>query len=586
MLTEQTFIAGKDAALETTIERFQQQLQNIGFNIEQASWLNPVPNVWSVHIHDRDCPQCFTNGKGTTKKAALASALGEFLERLSCNYFFADFYLGEQIANSEFVHYPDERWFELTDNQQLPAGLLDQRLLDFYQAEQPLQANALIDLQSDNFERGICALPFVRQADQQKVYIPMNIIGNLYVSNGMSAGNSRDEARVQALSEILERYVKNRVLIDAISLPEIPAAVLARYPLVVEAMQAIEAQGFPLYAFDASLGGEFPVISVVLFNPSNGTCFASFGAHPDFAVALERTVTELLQGRSLKQLDVFLPPTFDNDQVADYTNLETHFTDSSGLVSWDLFSQQADYEFVDWSFKGSTAEEFSSLLAIVQQQGTDAYIADYQHLGIDACRIIVPGLSEIYEVEDLELANNNMGQDLRELVLNLADSDWQEEEYLELIDALTEEGFDDFMPIAELIGVVASAGSVLAGLRIGELKAMLALAGGDFAAAMEWTEWTLAFNSSVFSAERQNYYRCLHAFLSFELDGTERELADYLPAFNRMYGAAVVQQVQQVVNGELRFAGLETVDNNLTQLPAHQRLLEAYQKLQRAKRSA
>lgn len=85
MLTEQTFIAGKDAALETTIERFQQQLQNIGFNIEQASWLNPVPNVWSVHIHDRDCPQCFTNGKGTTKKAALASALGEFLERLSCN---------------------------------------------------------------------------------------------------------------------------------------------------------------------------------------------------------------------------------------------------------------------------------------------------------------------------------------------------------------------------------------------------------------------------------------------------------------------------------------------------------------------
>ncbi|UNB81051.1 YcaO-like family protein [Klebsiella pneumoniae] len=38
----------------------------------------------------------------------------------------------------------------------------------------------------------------------------------------------------------------------------------------------------------------------MLFNPANGTCFASFGAHPDFGVALERTVTELLQGRSLK----------------------------------------------------------------------------------------------------------------------------------------------------------------------------------------------------------------------------------------------------------------------------------------------
>ncbi len=47
------------------------------------------------------------------------------------------------------------------------------------------------------------------------------------------------------------------------------------------------------------------MICVVLFNPANGTCFASFGAHPDFGVALERTVTELLQGRGLKDLDVF-----------------------------------------------------------------------------------------------------------------------------------------------------------------------------------------------------------------------------------------------------------------------------------------
>ncbi len=55
----------------------------------------------------------------------------------------------------------------------------------------------LIDLQSGNDDRGICALPFTRQSDEQTVYIPMNIVGNLYVSNGMSAGNTRNEARVQ-----------------------------------------------------------------------------------------------------------------------------------------------------------------------------------------------------------------------------------------------------------------------------------------------------------------------------------------------------------------------------------------------------
>lgn len=83
----QTFIPGKDAALEDSIARFQQKLSDLGFQIEEASWLNPVPNVWSVHIRDKECALCFTNGKGATKKAALASALGEYFERLSTNYF-------------------------------------------------------------------------------------------------------------------------------------------------------------------------------------------------------------------------------------------------------------------------------------------------------------------------------------------------------------------------------------------------------------------------------------------------------------------------------------------------------------------
>lgn len=55
-MTEQTFILGKDAALEESIAKFQQKLTALGFNIEEASWLNPVPNVWSVHIRDKDCP--------------------------------------------------------------------------------------------------------------------------------------------------------------------------------------------------------------------------------------------------------------------------------------------------------------------------------------------------------------------------------------------------------------------------------------------------------------------------------------------------------------------------------------------------
>ncbi|AJJ25260.1 30S ribosomal protein S12 methylthiotransferase accessory factor YcaO [Yersinia enterocolitica] len=579
----QTFIPGKDAALEDSISRFQQKLSDLGFNIEEASWLNPVPHVWSVHIRDRDCPLCFTNGKGASKKAALASALGEYFERLSTNYFFADFYLGKAIAEGDFVHYPNEKWFPIPEDDLLPEGILDERLLVFYDPENELVASDLVDLQSGNAARGICSLPFTRQSDLETVYIPMNIIGNLYVSNGMSAGNTANEARVQALSEVFERSVKNRIIAESISLPEIPTEVLNRYPGVVEAIAKLEEEGFPILSYDASLGGKYPVICVVLFNPSNGTCFASFGAHPDFGVALERTVTELLQGRSLKDLDVFTAPTFDDEEVAEHTNLETHFIDSSGLISWDMFKQQADYPFVDWSFKGTTEEEFATLMAIFKQEDAEVYIADYEHLGVYACRILVPGMSDIYPAEDLLMANNTMGVHLRDTLLALPDSDWQPEQYLELIQTLDDEGLDDFARVRELLGIASGKDNGWYTLRVGELKSMLALAGGDLEQALIWVEWTQDFNSSVFTAKQANYYRCLQTLLLLTQE-PDRDPAQYYNAFVKMYGQEAVEAASAAIAGEERFNGLFSVDEDLKALPAHQALLGAYAKLQAAKR--
>ncbi|ERT12786.1 30S ribosomal protein S12 methylthiotransferase accessory factor YcaO [Photorhabdus temperata subsp. temperata] len=578
----QTFIPGKDAALEDSINSFQQKLQYLGFNIEEASWLNPVPHVWSVHIRDRDCPLCFTNGKGASKKAALASALGEYFERLSTNYFFADFYLGQAIANGDFVHYPNEKWFALPEDDSLPEGILDTRLRQFYDPENDLCASQLVDLQSGHEERGICSLPFTRQSDHHTVYIPMNIIGNLYVSNGMSAGNTVNEARVQGLSEVFERYVKNRIIAEGISLPEIPQEVMSRYPGVVEAVNKLQDEGFPLYCYDASLGGQFPVICVVLFNPNNGTCFASFGAHPEFGVALERTVTELLQGRSLKDLDVFNAPTFDNEEVAEHTNLETHFIDSSGLISWDLFKQDADYVFADWNFSGTTEEEFATLMAIFKQLDAEVYIADYEHLGVYACRILVPGMSDIYPVEDLHIANNTMGIHLRETLFALPDSQWQPEEYLALLEQLDEEGLDDFTRVRELLGIAVGKDNGWSNLRIGELKSMLALAGGDLEQALIWVEWTQDFNASVFTTERANYYRCLQTLLLLALE-TDKEPSQYYQAFIKMYGQDAVEAASAAISGENCFYGLWSIDSDLKSLSAHQALLAAYDKLQKAK---
>lgn len=568
-MQDQTFIPGKDAALEASITAMQAKLLKLGFHIEEASWLNPVANVWSVHIRDHDCPMLFTNGKGGSQKAALASALGEYFERLSTNYFWADFYLGETIAQSNFVHYPSEKWFALPQNDELPADLLDARTRSFYDPDASLTASKLVDLNSGNTSRGICALPYIRQRDGKTVWFPVNIIGNLYVSNGMSAGNTKTEARTQALSEIFERHIKFRIIADAICLPDVPSDVIARYPRIQAGIEELRQAGFGILVKDASLGGTYPVMCVTLLNPEDQGCYASFGAHPRFEVALERALTELLQGRALDRLAGFSEPSFDLEDVASPQNLETHFIDSSGPIHWDFLLNQADYEFVDWNFQGTTEQECQHLMDLIHAQDDDIYIMDYEHLGVYACRILVPGMSEIYQVEDLEWDNNNTGNSLRAAILHLPDL--SEEECVDLYEEMQDLGLDDHQPVAALVGLAPDAGTLWADLRVGELRTLLALVMQDDEAIREGCQWSRHFEQ--LSEDRRRVYRCIEALL--DMDDAE----DYAPNLALLYGATALHQAQSLLSGEWRFWGIEAPTLALHGFALHQKLLDAYRKV-------
>jgi len=476
-MSTETFIPGKDAALETSIARLQQRLAQLGFHIEERSWLNPVAGVWSVHIRDRDCPQLFTNGKGASQLACRASALGEFFERLSTRYFWNHYYLGEAIANAPYVHDPRERWFPIPADGTWPDGLLTDELCRFYNPDGEIPAEALVDFNSGNAARGLCALPYTRQRDGETVWFPVGIIGNLYVSNGMSAGNSSHEARTQALSEIFERHVKFRIIAEGLCLPDVPEQVIARYPQVAAGIAGLRAAGFGILVRDASLGGHYPVMNVTLLNPRDQGCYASFGAHPRFEVALERALTELLQGRALEALDGFPPPGFDLDEVASAPNLEIHFVDSSGILHWNFLGNSPDFAFHDWNFSTpdtSTAHDCAWLVERIHALGHDVHVADFDQHGVYACRILVPGMSEIYPVEDLAWENNSIGNRFRAAILNLADLD--EAACGDLLDGLNDSGIDDQKLVRALIGVAADPGTVWEDLRVGELKTLLACA--------------------------------------------------------------------------------------------------------------
>ena len=573
-----TFILGKDLPLEQTIANMSGVLASLGIKIEIASWRNIIPNVWSLHIRDAHSPMCFTNGKGATKESALASALGEFIERLNNNHFYAGAYWGEDLAKAEFVHYPNEKWFKPGKKDLLPKEILDPYCLKIYNPDGELKGSHLIDTNSGNIARGICSLPFVRHSDNEVVYFPSNLVENLFVSNGMSAGNTLFEAQVQCLSEIFERAVKREILEGEICLPDVPAHVLAKYPGILAGIQGLEAQGFPVLVKDASLGGIYPVMCVTLMNPRTGGVFASFGAHPSLEVALERSLTELLQGRSFEGLNDLPPPTFESNAVTEPYNFVEHFIDSSGIVSWRFFSAKADYEFVEWDFTGkggsANADEAATLFGILKDMGKEVYTAVHDRLGAIACRILVPGYSEIYPVEDLIWDNTNKALLFREDILNLHHLD--DSNLAALLDRLENNELDEYADIATLIGIEFDENTEWGQLTVLELKLLIHLALKQFEAAQDLVGAFLQYNDNT--VERKLFYQALNVVLEVTLDA-ELEIENYEHNFRRMFGNARMDAVLGSVDGSVRFFGLTPTSMKLEGLDRHRRLIDSYKKL-------
>ena len=577
-----TYIVGKDLPLEQTIANMSRLLAGLGIKIEIASWRNIIPNVWSLHIRDAHSPMCFTNGKGATKEGALASALGEYIERLSCNHFYAGSFWGEDMANAAFVHYPNERWFQPGADNALPAGILDDYCVGIYNPDGELRGAHLIDTNSGNVQRGICSLPFVRQSDGAVVYFPSNLIENLFASNGMSAGNTLAEAQVQCLSEIFERAVKRDILEGEIALPDVPHEVLAQYPSILAGIQGLEKQGFPVLVKDASLGGEYPVMCVTLMNPHTGGVFASFGAHPRLEVALERSLTELLQGRSFEGLNDLPQPTFISNAVTEPNNFVEHFIDSSGVVSWRFFSAKADFEFVQWDFSGhgenANTEEAATLLGILKDMGKEVYTAVYDQLGATACRILVPSYSEIYPVEDLIWDNTNKALLFRADILNVHQLDNVQLEAL--LERLHNNELDDHSDIATLIGIEFDDNTVWGQLTVLELKLLIHLALQHTEATHELVGAFLQYNDNTVA--RKLFYQALNVVLEVLLDD-ELELADYMVNFRRMFGNPQMDAVMGSVDGTVRFFGLTPTGMHLDGLDRHQRHIDSFKKLHAAR---
>jgi ribosomal protein S12 methylthiotransferase accessory factor len=295
-------------------------------------------------------------------------------------------------------------------------------------------------------------------------------------------------------------------------------------------------------------------------------------------VALERSLTELLQGRSFEGLNDFQPPTFNSLAVTEPNNFVEHFIDSSGVISWRFFSAKPDYDFSHWNFSGSNQDEADTLFGILAEMGREVYMAVYEDLGAPVCRILVPGYSEVYPVDDLVWDNTNKALDYREEILNL--HRLSDDELADLAERLDESQLDVYTDIRTLIGVEFDENTVWGQLTILELRLLIMLALERHEEALELVEQFLQYNDNT--VERGLFYRAVQAVLEVVLDD-ELELDDFLPNLSRMFGAERMQAVVGSVMGEVRFHGLTPTSMKLEGLDRHLRLIDSYKKLHAAR---
>jgi ribosomal protein S12 methylthiotransferase accessory factor len=255
-----------------------------------------------------------------------------------------------------------------------------------------------------------------------------------------------------------------------------------------------------------------------------------------------------------------------------------HFIDSSGIVSWKFFGQAADYEFSDWNLEGSTEQEHHYLMGILRDLNKEVYIAEYEGLGAHACRILVPGYSEIYEAEDLVWDNTNKALVFRSDILNIHSLD--DKALLRLLENLEESQLDEYMPIPALIGVAFDENSAWGKCTIGELKGLIYLALGMHEEAKISVAAFLQYNDNV--PARRRFYQALSVVLDITMR-EDLELKNYTHSLTRMYGEEMVNNVSASVSGRVRFFGLVPTNMKLDGVEKHLKLIKSYEKLQDAR---
>lgn len=399
----------KEKSPQDTIFEIRKILNRAGIFTVMRHINNQYEGTYSNRISLYPSKILGQNGKGTDELFATASGYAELMERIQNNA------LGQRLHSQDlkeyagFLEFPDEKIITIAellaqDDSYLNNIFKQLGYIFSWQKESLLET--LAQKYYGKFDGTINAAPYVDYFSGRTVYIPFALIYLFALTNGMTAGNTREEALVQGISEIFERRV-NRLLINGgYTPPEIPRDYLKNYGLN-NLIEQIESSGrYKVSVRDCSLGKNYPVTATIISDLDNGTFGVKLGCHPSLAISIERTLTEAFQGKTIENF------TASNKfgsraEVEDYHNIFNVLKVGYGFFPPTILTGKPSWEFSadNWeNWKSSTNEEYlEKLVAHVKAQGYNLLIRNSSYMGFQSYHILISEIHNVFEISETRI---------------------------------------------------------------------------------------------------------------------------------------------------------------------------------------
>lgn len=400
----------KEISPVDTIKKIKEILKICNIAIKERWYESKINNVFSVRIEIKGT-HYGTNGKGVSREYALASAYGELMERLGNG---AIFRMKErQLTGSLFTYFPDEFTVNADNfDNNVPNPILFHAIKgissDYEKAFK--QWRSIINTQY------MTCIRYKSELDSNEQIVPINIL-KVYGSNGMAAGNTIEEAFVQAVSEIFERYGIDRILNDGICPPVIPIEYIEQnfrhiYYIIKEIQQHSD---LTIELRDCSFVFGLPVICVCVYNKRTHSDSISFGSHPVAEIAMERAINEAFQGRSISNITNHAYARKRNQR---YNRLSI-LKNGMGYYPYSFYSAQPSYRFK--AFKplqfNNNIEIKQYIIDLCRKNNISLYTHCISLYGFYIIHVIVPGMSEIIKYDEYQV---NL-EEMKKYISNISD---------------------------------------------------------------------------------------------------------------------------------------------------------------------